>query len=81
MSKDLIILTIATEYNKYVVDWENSVKKLGYNYKILGIGVSWKGFNTKMKLILDEISEYSGDQIFAVVDCYDLLFCKDQKNL
>lgn len=68
------VITVATEYNNYVEDWETSAKMFGYDYKILGKNVKWNGFTTLMKLILDELNKYNDDDIVLKVDCYDLLF-------
>lgn len=75
------VITIATEYNKYVEEWERSAKMFGYDYKIVGLGEKWEGFNTLMKLILDELKNYKDDDIILKVDCYDLVFADGPENL
>lgn len=75
------VLTVATEYNKYVKEWEKSVKNLGYNYKILGIGEKWEGFNTLITLILNELKKYKENDIIVIVDSYDLLLLEEPSKL
>ena len=67
--------------NQYVKDWEVSVKKLDYRYKILGLGQKWEGFQTLFNLILKELYTRNSDEIIAITDAYDLVFVEKPKIL
>lgn len=69
----VVVLTIATDKNKYVTEFEQSLKLLGYQYKLLGLGQKWGGFTMKMDLFSDELNK-RGTDIVIVCDSYDLLF-------
>jgi len=75
------IITIATEQNNWLEDWEMSINQWGYNYSILGMGVPWDGFCTKIKLILDFLHTRELSEIICIVDAYDLVFAGPQDEL
>jgi len=68
------IITIATDENNWLDDWKKSARKWGYEYTILGKGREWKGFSTKIKLIIEFLNSREPDEIVVIVDAYDLLF-------
>jgi len=71
---------VATERNRYLDEWEYSLKKLGYSYAILGMGMEWKGFNTRMELYMKECKE-NPNELIVTTDSYDLLFVGSPKEL
>ena len=77
---DPIVLTIATERNDYVKEFEQSLENNGYDYKLLGLGQKWRGFEMKMDLYKQELSNL-GDRIVIVCDSYDLLFIQNRKTI
>ena len=68
------VITIATDENDWLNNWKSSAQKWGYQYTILGKGREWKGFSTKIKLIIEFLLERDPEEIIAIVDAYDLLF-------
>jgi uncharacterized protein YlzI (FlbEa/FlbD family) len=78
---DFILLTIATDRNIWLDDWENTVKKWKYNYKILGLGHKWNGFETKINLIIDYSSKCDPDKLICIVDSYDLIVAGSESEL
>ncbi len=74
MVRKMHVITIATDENDWLNNWKNSAKKWGYQYSILGKGREWKGFSTKIKLIIEFLLERDPEEIIAIVDAYDLLF-------
>ncbi len=68
------VITIATDENNWLNNWKSSAQKWGYQYSILGKGLEWKGFSTKIKLIIEFLLERDPEEIIAIVDAYDLLF-------
>ena len=72
--KKVIIVGIATHQNQFSSEWEQSLKRFGYKYKILCEGVPWTDFSVKLKGSLDFIETQSDDTILVFVDVYDLVF-------
>lgn len=68
------VLTLATDRNKYVDEFEMSLIRLGYNYKLLGMGQKWEGFHTKMGFIKNELIHLNPNQLVIICDSYDLVF-------
>lgn len=77
----MIIATVATSLNQYVEEYIHQLKKLKYNYRILGLNQPWNGFETKMKLYFELLQTVSPDEIIVVCDSYDLLFVQDASTL
>jgi len=77
----MIIATVATSLNQYVEEYIHQLKKLKYNYRILGLNQPWKGFATKMKMYFEMLGSVSPDEIIVVCDSYDLLFLQDASTL
>ena len=67
------LLTIATDENHWLDDWEKSAKIWGYDYTILGKGVTWEGFKTLTTLILNFLESRDPKEIIVIVDSYDLI--------
>ena len=80
MVRKMHVITIATDENDWLNNWKSSAKKWGYQYSILGKGREWKGFSTKIKLIIEFLLERDPEEIIAIVDAYDLLFTGPQTN-
>jgi len=71
---NLLVLTHATEKNHFVNEWEESVKKNGFEYRILGLGTKWNGFFDKINSYSEELNKIPRDTIVILCDSYDLLF-------
>ena len=52
---NIIVLTYANYRNTFLDEWEQSVKKNGFSYKILGNGEKWNGHMTKLKAYAKEL--------------------------
>ena len=70
----VLVLSVATDRTKYVKEFEYSLQKLGYDYKLLGLGKKWEGFETKMKYYLKELERLDPNELVIVCDSYDILF-------
>lgn len=77
---DPVVLTIATERNEYVKEFEQSLENNGYEYKLLGLGQKWRGFEMKMELYKQELSNL-GNRIVIVCDSYDIVFLENRKTI
>lgn len=77
----MIIATVATNINNYVQEYIDQLKKLGYNYAILGKGQPWEGFITKMNLYLEFLKNVPHDEIVIICDSYDLLFLQTPQKI
>ena len=71
----MLLITVATDRNQYLDEWEARANHLGYEYRILGMGEKWEGFKTYQRVLLDFLSapERDLDELVANVDAYDLL--------
>lgn len=76
---NLLVLAFANEKNILLTNLENSLDDYGYNYKIIGEGVKWVNFMTKIQASYDFIKKVDYD-IIAVIDAYDVLAC-DTPNI
>lgn len=75
------LICVSTSKNFELEQWEKKAKELGYEYTILGLGQEWKGFKTKITLVLGFLREQTPDELVAVVDCYDLLMVRPPEAL
>lgn len=71
---NLLILAFANEKNILSENLENSLIKYEYNYKIIGEGLKWVNFMTKIKTCYDFIIQTDYDLI-AIIDAYDVIAC------
>lgn len=78
----LLVLTFANFRNQFLDEWEASLVKNNIDYKILGLGDEWEGFQSKTKYFCKEITEISNninnnvhdDYIIILCDSFDLFF-------
>jgi len=70
----LLVLAFANDKNILLTNFENSLIKYGYEYKIVGEGEKWVNFMTKIKTCLDFIEKSEYD-IICITDAYDVLAC------
>jgi hypothetical protein len=78
----LTVLTVATDsQNKYVQEFEKSLKRLGYHYVILGQSTPWKGWITKIHLFHDALTSLDPDEIVILCDSYDILFLQGPQTI
>lgn len=70
----LLILTFSNQDNDFSKNYIKSLQKYGYQYKILGEGVEWKGFvSTKIQTIHDYLKTLPEDLLVCITDCFDVL--------
>ena len=77
----LHIVTIATESQYYFPYLKESCKRNGYDLQVLGYGEKWGGFNWRFKIIIDYLKTLPENDIVCVVDGYDVVCCRDLKEL
>lgn len=70
---DPVVLTVATDRNQYVKEFEQSLENNGYEYKLLGLGEEWTGFTMKMNLFRNVLPKLK-NSIVIVSDSYDVLY-------
>jgi len=82
VNPNIKLLTIATkEINpKHYYKWETSAKYYGYNYEIIGKDTKWSGFNTKIKLCIDNLKKVK-EEYTLITDCTDVFFCGSSDEL
>ena len=77
----LHIVTVATQRNHFLEDWERSVYLWGYrNVHVLAEGETWRGFGTWTNAVIRFLTECDAEDLVVIVDCYDLLVCGPEKE-
>ena len=75
------IITVATKSDYYLPYLKESIERNGGELVILGYGEEWKGFNWRFLLIINYLKTLSKNDIICVVDGYDVICCRNLKNL
>ena len=70
------VVTLSTDKNSALENWEYSAKSLGYTYKILGLGMKWGGWSFRTKQYIIYIKTLPDDALILVVDGNDILFVR-----
>lgn len=73
---NLTVVGVLTRSTPPAKDWENSLKKFKYNYKIIGMGKKWEGWLTKTKFFLNYLKSQPDDEnhIYWLTDVDDVFF-------
>jgi hypothetical protein len=67
------ILTIATKKEGYLDLLIQTAEKFGYELKLLGWGLPWKGLAWKLELYISELEKIDGGEPVVCVDGYDVI--------
>jgi len=78
---NLIVLTYANYRNSFVDEWEETVKRNGLNYKILGSGEKWEGHMSKLKAYSKELENINDEYLVILCDSFDLLFLSGSEEI
>ena len=70
---DPIVLSVSTDECR---NFENSLKKLGWNYKILGKGEKWGGWVWRMDMYLETLKGLDPDTRVILSDASDVIALK-----
>jgi hypothetical protein len=69
------VITVATDL-KGTKELVNSMKRLGLDYEILGLGETWAGFGMKVIRTVEYLKTLTDYTHFIFVDAYDTVFLK-----
>ena len=71
----LLLLTVATNFLGPVKRFQRSAEVNGLSFKILGLGVEYEGFGTKVNLLKEELKRHVNDpnKIILFTDAHDVL--------
>ncbi len=75
------IITVATDRNIFLEDWEKSAKSWGYKFSVLAEGQEWKGFKTYTNAIINFLKTRPPDEIIVNLDCYDVIIAGPPEEL
>lgn len=76
------VITYITKKDQYYDSLEDSCKKFNYDLITLGIDTKWNGMGDKIKGVRNYISELENkDEFVLVVDGYDVIACRDSKDI
>jgi hypothetical protein len=70
------VVTFATHSERMFPQLMNS----GYSIKVLGWGVKWENFNTKIKGVLEYVKTKNPDDIIVCVDAFDTAILRDPRE-
>lgn len=74
MSGQVKIIAFANDPNEpMLINFIRSLKKFGYDYAIIGNGIKWENFMTKIRECLKYIKTLNPHQLVAIVDAYDVM--------
>ncbi|KAL3318484.1 Procollagen-lysine,2-oxoglutarate 5-dioxygenase 2 [Cichlidogyrus casuarinus] len=87
----LLVVTVATERNDPLDRFERSLRAFGLNYKIFGIGETWKGGDLengtgggqKIRILKNTLRPFAANDSLIVLytDAYDVVFNDDEDNI
>ncbi len=69
------VVAFANKENIYLDNLVNSLNKYRYDFEIIGEGVKWKNFMTKVFHCKKYIEKLPENTIVAVIDAFDVLAC------
>ena len=75
------VITISTDNKFYYPYLVESCKKNKGKLTTLGMGEDWRGYNWRFRKIIDYLSNLSDDRIVCIIDGYDLICCRDLREL
>lgn len=75
------IITVATKESGYLKWLKESCIRNGTELIVLGMGVEWKGYITKIDLVNDFLKDQDDRDIFCFVDAYDVIMLKNIEEL
>jgi len=68
-----MLFCVATHPHPFLLEWERSARKEGWDPHVLGMGTKWEGFSTKTQLLLGALKHLPREQPVLITDAYDLL--------
>lgn len=74
------ILSPITKHNIGSKNLKKSLIKYGYDFHFIGLGEKWRGFMTKIQII-SKYLETADDDIYCIIDGYDMLACNYPEKL
>ncbi len=75
------ILTIATKNEGYLDLLIQTAEKSGYELKLLGWEMPWKGLAWKLELYISELEQLDGDEPVICADGYDVIVCGSSEEM
>jgi hypothetical protein len=70
------LIGCGTNWNEYLFEWQHAAELKGWDYKIVGLGQKWEGFQKYMQWMQEELAQLPEDELVFVVDTYDALVQK-----
>tara|TARA_R110001632_G_scaffold61606_3_gene148529 strand:- start:5121 stop:5972 length:852 start_codon:yes stop_codon:yes gene_type:complete len=76
------VIVYATKKCQYYSALQDSCKKFNYELVTLGLGNKWNGMGDKILGIYNYLEKLSDkEEIVLVVDAYDVIICRDSKDI
>ena len=81
MAEKVHIVTVATESKYYFPYLKASCERHGAHIEALGMDEKWEGLSWKLKKMTDYLRSIPSTDIVCFVDGYDVICCRDLKEL
>lgn len=76
------VIVYATKECQYYTALQDSCKKFNYDLITLGLGNKWNGMGDKILGVYDYLQKLTDkEEIVLVVDAYDVIVCRDSKDI
>ncbi len=75
------VISHGNQRNPGMINLIRSLRKWGYDYKIIAIGEKQEGWRDKLKRYSQELEKYKPKQIVCCVDCQEILATGPPENL
>src|SRR3989304_7904464 len=75
------VYAVNTNPGPLLENWKNSLKRLGYNYEVLGEGEEWGGWTWRTKKYIEKLANEREEKIFVLTDANDVFFIGDPHEL
>jgi hypothetical protein len=81
-SPGVLVLSVCTEKkHPGLVNFRVSLERLGYEYEILALGQTWKGWRWRTATYIARLERLEEEQIVLLSDCTDVLFVEGPREL
>jgi len=78
----LKVLSVITNHNGYSQLLETQLKNFNIEYKFLGFGERWKGWEWRTELLKKELEKTDESKyIVAIIDGFDVLLLEDEQTI
>lgn len=75
------LVTVATDDQGYFPFLVKSCKRHGVHLDVLGWKQTWRGYNWRVKLMLDYLAPMDPNELVCFIDAYDVIVCASPEDM